>query len=77
MKNARLTLLVRAKASVLAAIRHHADTPVEASFRQALDWLNRAIDATRKVQPEMANACMGNAMTHMLEARRLWQTMVT
>lgn len=70
MRNKRLTLLVRAKSSVLAGIRNYGDTRAEPSFRSALEWLNHAIARTQTGNGDGAVSAMENAMTHMLVARK-------
>lgn len=63
MNNRRLTLLYRARMSILSAIRHAKEPLAETSLRHALLWVTRAREATMKGLP--ADSAMQNAITHL------------
>jgi hypothetical protein len=69
MKNRKLTLLTRAKMSLLSQLRHLGDTDAEEHLQRAISWVNTAIErvVTHKGGEE---AAMMNASTHLELASR-------
>lgn len=63
MNNRRLTLLTRARMSVLSAIRHSKEPCAETSLRKALGWIDTAKKFTLDGLP--AEIAMENAITHL------------
>lgn len=67
--NRKLTLLTRAHMSILAQIRHFADTPYEDGFRSAAYWVRQAMG---HVQTSNGGelACLENAAAHLGAVRK-------